>query len=65
MIARFVAVWTLRRGVLRRPEPLDDANQWRAYSAWRMDLSRQARAEFELGNVVVWNKKQPRKRRAG
>lgn len=51
---RFVAVWTLKRGALKRPEVLDDANQWRAFSAWRMDASGDVRAAFELGETVVW-----------
>lgn len=56
---RFVAVWTLRGGVLEKPEPLDDANQWRAYTAWRMDASRDVRAAFELEHDdarVAWNR---------
>jgi hypothetical protein len=55
-MTRFVAVWTLQRGVLEKPEPLDDANQWRAFSAWRMDASRDMRVAFELGETVVWAK---------
>ena len=55
-MTRFVAVWTLQRGVLNKPEPLDDANQWRAFSAWRMDASRDVRVAFELGETVVWAK---------
>lgn len=55
----FVVVSTLRRGVLQHPEPLDDANQWRAFSAWREDVSRQARVAYELGETVVWAKKPP------
>lgn len=62
-------MWTLQRGVLEKPEPLDDANQWRAFSAWRMDASRDVRVAFELhpndvdlslgtpgelGETVVW-----------
>ena len=57
---RFVIVSTLLRGVLKKPELLDDANQWRAFSAWREDESREARVEYELGYVdseVVWAKK--------
>lgn len=53
-MTRFFAVWTLQRGVLEMPERLDDANQWRAFSAWRADASRDVRAEFELGETVVW-----------
>lgn len=45
---RFVVVSTLLRGVLKTPEVLDDANQWRAFSAWREDESRGERVEFEL-----------------
>lgn len=52
---RFVAVWTLRRGALKTPELLDDANQWRAFSAWRMDASREERVAFETDDArVVW-----------
>jgi hypothetical protein len=58
---RFVVIATMRRGVLKRPEPLDDANQWRAFSAWRQDESRLIRAEWELDAMnearVVWAKK--------
>ncbi len=56
-MTRFFAVWTLQRGVLEMPEPLDDANQWRACSARRADASRDVRAEFELAGDdarVVW-----------
>ncbi len=53
----FVVVGTLRRGALKKPELLDDANQWRAFSAWRMDESRDARVRYELGDCVVWNAK--------
>ncbi len=54
---RFVAVWTLQRGMLEKPELLDDANQWRAFSAWRTDASRDVRVAFELGDTVMWNRK--------
>lgn len=57
---RFVAVWTLRRGSLEVPELLDDANQWRAFSAWRMDASLDVRVAFELGETVVWNRRPTR-----
>ena len=30
------------------------ACQWRAFSAWRMDESRDVRAAWELGERVVW-----------
>ncbi len=56
-MTRFVAVWTLQRGVLEKPEVLDDANQWRAFSAWREDESRKVRTDFELRYDearVVW-----------
>jgi hypothetical protein len=56
---RFVAVATMRRGALAKPEALDDANQWRAFSAWREEVSRSARVEFELGYDdarIVWNR---------
>lgn len=52
---RFVQVWTLKRGKIDPPELLDDADQWRVFSAWREDVSREARAEFELSETVVWN----------
>lgn len=54
---RFVVVSTMLRGVLEKPELLDDANQWRAFSAWREDESRSVRVEWELGFEdceVVW-----------
>lgn len=75
-MTRFVAVWTLQRGLLEKPEPLDDANQWRAFSAWRQDESRDVRVAFELhpndvdpslgtpgelGETVVWNRKPVRR----
>jgi hypothetical protein len=56
---RFVAVATTVRGKLDVPELLDDANQWRAFSAWREDESRRVRTEFELSYDdarVVWAK---------
>jgi hypothetical protein len=63
----FVVIATMRRGALKRPEPLDDANQWRAFSAWRQDESREIRVEWELDALndtrVVWAKK-PGKRTA-
>lgn len=60
MPVRFVVVSTTLRGVLETPELLDEANQWRAFSAWREDESRIERAEFELAYEdceVVWAKK--------
>ncbi|HEV2133775.1 MAG TPA: hypothetical protein VGR47_05885 [Terracidiphilus sp.] len=54
---RFVVVGTMLRGALETPEPLDDANQWRAFSAWREDASREVRVAFELAHDdarVVW-----------
>lgn len=52
---RFVVLCTMRRGVLKTPELLDDANQWRAFSAWRMDVSREERIAFETEDArVVW-----------
>jgi hypothetical protein len=60
-MTRFVVSATMLRGTLKSPEPLDDANQWRAFSAWRQDESRDIRAEWELDAVndtrVVWAKK--------
>lgn len=55
MSVRFVAVWTLQNGVLRKPMVLDDANQWQAFSAWRMDMSRAERARWEMGEQVTWS----------
>lgn len=56
MNVRFVIVATMLRGALRRPEVLDDANQWRAFSAWRMEESRAVRAEWErTSDRVVWS----------
>lgn len=49
-----MAVATLQRGALEVPEPLDDANQWRAFSAMRADESRAERVKFELGECVLW-----------
>jgi len=54
MRIRFVVVATTLRGKLRRPEVLDDANSWRAFSAWREDVSRDARVEWERSERVVW-----------
>jgi hypothetical protein len=45
---RFVVIATTARGALGRAEPLDERNQWRAFSAWREAVSREARAAFEL-----------------
>jgi hypothetical protein len=61
-MTRFVVIATARRGALKRPELLDDANQWRAFSAWRQDESREVRAKWELLDAmnearVVWAKK--------
>lgn len=53
---RFVVIATTLRGALDRPELLDDANQWRAFSTWRESESRDVRAAFELGERVVWKK---------
>lgn len=56
---RFVVVATAVRGGLDAPELLDDANQWRVFSAWREDASRQVRTEFEMrydDARVVWAK---------
>lgn len=53
---RFMVVGTTRRGALAPPEVLDDANSWRAFSAWRMDESRAVRAAFEVDQArVVWS----------
>jgi hypothetical protein len=54
---RFVVVASLLRGALDRPEVLDDANQWRAFSSWRQGESREVRTDFELRYDearVVW-----------
>jgi hypothetical protein len=51
---RFVVVATTLRGGLKKPELLDDANQWRAFSAWRMSESRDQRVAFEMRETVVW-----------
>ena len=54
---RFVVIATMVRGRLDAPELLDDANQWRALSAWRVDESRCVRTEFEQryqDAQVVW-----------
>lgn len=54
---RFVVVATTQRGALERSEVLDDANQWRAFSAWRMSESRDQRVAFEMDDaVVMWAK---------
>jgi hypothetical protein len=54
MSVRFYAIGTLR-GALKKPKLLNDANQWRAFSAWRMDLSREERVRFEMSETVVWS----------
>lgn len=54
MNVRFVVVATLKLGALKRPAVLDDANQWRAFSAWREDESRETRAAFEMRERVEW-----------
>lgn len=69
MNTRFVAVWSLKRGTIDPPEPLDDANQWRAFRAWRQETSCDVRVAFDLhpndvdlssgppgklGELVVW-----------
>jgi hypothetical protein len=63
MNLRFVLVWSMLRGGLKTPEALDDANQWRAFSAWRMSESRDVRVEFEMSDRVIWAK--PVRRKAG
>jgi hypothetical protein len=58
MTTRFLVIATMARGALQAAEVLDDANQWRAFSAWREDESRRVRTEFELrydDARVVWN----------
>jgi hypothetical protein len=60
---RFVVLATMLRGALDVPEALDDANQWRAFSAWRQDVSREIRAEFEMrydDARIVWAKESGR-----
>ncbi len=55
---QFVIMSTAIRGAVNPPEPLDDANQWRAFSAWRAEVSVNARAEWELARPdaeVVWS----------
>lgn len=63
---RFVVVWSLRRGRLTTPEPLDNANQGRAYRAWRKEVCRQPRTEFETinGERVVWSAEWQRREEA-
>ncbi len=60
MILRFVVIATMRRGRLKRPQVLEDADQWRAFSAWREDESRRVRAEYEARMLrdtrVIWSK---------
>lgn len=62
-LARFVVVATMQRGVLEAPELLDDANQWRAFSAWLEDEGRKVRTDFELrydDARVIWAKEPAR-----
>jgi hypothetical protein len=58
-MTNFVVVATLKRGKLRRREVLSDENAGRAFSAWRQDMSRDARAEWECNEVVVWRGSNP------
>jgi hypothetical protein len=63
-MTRFVVVATMLRGALQKAELLDDANQWRAFSAWREAASRDVRVEFECGRDdarIVWRRRPARK----
>lgn len=55
---RFVVIATLRGGPLRRPRALSGPQQEMAFAQLRQDMSREVRAEFELGvlveNGVTW-----------
>lgn len=66
-MTRFAVVATLQRGVLAKPELLDEDGQAAVFWQLRMDESQSLRAGFEVAineARVVWNQKRKPVRRA-